>query len=452
MAKRIIFLLLATTMLSAPAVLAAPHMIAPQHASGRDVGIVAVVGGDAISSIDLDNRIRFLIANARLSNTPDVIEKIRPQIMRSMIDEKLQLQEAKKLDITVTDADIADAIAGIEQQHGMPKDTVYHLLDDNHIPRETFTNQIRAQLAWSQIVGKKIRPQVRVSDAEIALASHHFVPPAKKPAAAEPGAQVMELKISVIILPVDKAGHEQEIKKLGEKLVKEVRGGADFEEVSRHFSSATANNGGKVEAFWIKIGQLDPNIAKLLAYAQAGQITDPLRFNEGFTIIKVYDVHTMAKKAAKPAPETEAKPQDTEVLMKEILLKLKPDAQAKEADMMLHVGEEVAKNPGSCEDKGVAGLKDAEDFDIQVNFKKSMLSELPPAIKIIANNLKPGEISSPFASLEGIRLYMLCEKKEVEAKAPDHEEVYRLLTQQKMELEAQKYMRNLHREVYIDIR
>ena len=453
-------LLLATTILSTAAS-ASPSTKAEPLAAvslGRDMGIAAVVGSDAISSYDVDNRIHFIIVTAHLSNTRDVIEKIRPQVVHSLIDEKLQLQEAQKNDIKVSQSDIDQAIEAIEQQRSMPKGAIYRILDENHVPRETFINQIRAQLSWNQLLGKKIRPQVHVSEEEIAMASRRFTPgkknePKTGPKTIAHGA-VRDLKISLITLPVDKPGRLPEIKRLADKLVKEVRAGASFEEVSRQFSSVVANSGGKVEAFWIPLTQLDPNIARALSNATAGMVTDPLPSNQGFTIIKVYDVRSANAKQATPVQEAEEedKPKAVTVTLKEILLRIKPDAENKEADMMLKVGEDVAKNPGTCEEKGVANIKNFDEFDIEVNFRTQLLSDLPPALKIIAENLKTGDISTPFASREGIRLYMLCNKKEVEIVPADHEEIYRMLTQQKMELEAQKYIRNLRREVFIDIR
>ncbi len=154
--------------------------------------------------------------------------------------------------------------------------------------------------------------------------------------------------------------------------MKEVRNGASFEEVSCQFSSVAASAGGKVETF------LDPgrtalisNVAKAVQQTKTGGITDPVRTNEGFTIIKVYDTHSAEGKDAK---EEEA-PKGIEVNLKEILLKLKPDADNKEADVMLQIGEEVARNPGTCEDKSIANIKDTDDFDIQVDFQRTLLSE-----------------------------------------------------------------------------
>lgn len=424
-------------------------------AQATDMGIAAVVGGEAVSSYDVDNRVKFIIVTARLSGTPDVIERIRPQVVHSLIDERLQLQEASRNDVNIDDKEIDQAMAAIEQQRGMPPGTILEILDHNQLPHSTFTQQVKAQLAWGKLLRKKIRPQVHISDAEIKLAADKIAaapPPSAAPEEKQTGTP-RELKIAVIALPVDKPSRETEIKKLAEKLVGEVRRGASFEEVSRQFSSATANAGGKVEAFWVKPGQLEPNIAKILAGAKPGIITDPLRSNEGYTIIKVYDVrlnNSAPPKEAEIAPA--AAPKEVELSIKEILLKLKPGAGNKEADTLLQIGEEVAKHPGSCEEKGVAGIQGVDNVDIEVNLRKEMQSQLPAAIKLIVGRLKPGEISTPFASSQGIVLYMLCGAAETDAKPIDRERVYQMLTQQKMELEAQKYIRNLRRETFIEIR
>src|SRR4051812_3438896 len=72
----------------------------------QHVGIVAQVGDEAVSSVDVDNRIKFIITTSNMSGTPDVLARIRPQVIRSLVDEKLEVQEATKNDIKITQKDI----------------------------------------------------------------------------------------------------------------------------------------------------------------------------------------------------------------------------------------------------------------------------------------------------------------------------------------------------------
>jgi peptidyl-prolyl cis-trans isomerase SurA len=269
---------------------------------------------------------------------------------------------------------------------------------------------------------KKVRPSLRVSEEEIDATRKKMAIPKIK----------QELQIALLNLPVDKPAREAEIKRLGDKFVQEVRAGANFEELSRQFSSSSS--GGKVERFWVRPEQLDPMIAKILEGAKIGMITDPLRNNDGFTIIKVYNTRALAEQDA-PA---------LSVMLKEIVLKLKSDASAKEADMMIEIGKQVAKNPGTCEDKAVPGVNDLQEFDIEVNQIRETMSELPSAIRTIADNLTVGGISPPFASSE--------DKSNIAAANIDRDQVYQVLMGQKLQLEAQKYLRNLRRENFIEIR
>jgi len=434
--------LLLATLLATSAITAYPAFSAQ-----KDLGIAAVVGGDAISSYDVDNRIKFIVSTTGFSGSPDAVARMRPEVIRALVDEKLQLQEAAKNGISVSDQEVMQAISGIEAERGMPPGMIFHILDSKGVPQETFTQQIRAQLLWNRLIIARIRPQVHISDQEIDLASQKIAAATPAPETQTKSAPT-EFKIAVITLPVDKESREGEVKQFGDKLVGEIRKGASFEEMSRQFSSETASAGGKVESFWIKPGQLDPKVARALTSAGKGSVTNAVRTAAGYTIIKVYD--TRGEKAKKKEPPK--KRMDTEVYLKEILLKAKPDTGDKEADAMLQIGEEVAKHPGTCEEKGVASIGNVEESDIEVNFTRQLVSELPPAIAAIVESLKVGDISTPFASYEGIRLYMLCEKKETDAKPIDRDRVADMLYQQKMQLEAQKYLRNLRRDAFVDVR
>jgi len=399
------------------------------------LNIAAVVNDRAISSFDLNNRIKFILVTTRISDTPDTIAKIKPQILRTLIDESLELQEAEKNNIKVDDKEVAQAIAAIEVQRGMPAGGIAALLNSNHIPEKIFNDQIHAQLAWNKLLSKTVRPRIKISDEEVNLAQGHMV-------ISEPeNISIKEMEIAIINLPIDRPQREGEIRKLGDKLYSELKKGAPFEEIARQFSA-----GGDTKSFWIRPEQLDPTIAQVLRTTKEGSITPPIRSNTGISIIKL--VHIRANKPAEPKKDNH----DYDITMKEILLKLKPTATEKEADVLLKIGEEVSKNPGKCEDKGVGGISDPDNYDIEVNMRNAALSELPPALRNISESLKLGDISMPFASAEGIRLYMLCNRKEISGSNLNNDKIKETIYRQKFELEVEKYIRNLRREAFIEIR
>jgi len=394
--------------------------------------IAAVVDQDAISELDVDKRMRFVIGTSGLSNVPEVLERLRPQVVRALVDEKLQLHEAQKNDVIITDAELAAAIASMEADRGMPPGGIFKMLSSKGVPKDTFENQIRAQLSWQKLVLKVLRPKLRVGNEEIEAEQ-------KKLSAPLPSAQ--EMLIGLMVLPVDSPAREVEMRKFADKVVSESRRGADFDELARQFGQSV----GKVEKFWVQPTSLDSVVARALQGAKAGMVTPPLQNTKGFTIIKVYEVRAAAG-------ATIEKTGDTEVALKEFLFRLKPDAETLEADAMITISQEVAKNPGKCEDKSLPGISDLEDFDIETMMVKGYLSDLKPAIRTIAQSLKVGGMSQPFASAEGIRMYMLCEEKLPATGAAARDVVFQRLMQQEMEKEAAKYMRDLRRAAFIDIR
>lgn len=402
---------------------AAPPETAP-------LGIVAVVNEEVVTSIDVSDRAKFIVTTAKLSNTPETMERLIPQVTRQLIDETLQLQEARRLNIQITDAQVEKAVADIASARGGTVEALYTQLSDAHIPAKTFKDQIRAQLAWSKVVGREIRPQIKVSDEEIELARLQESTALKTSGSGE-------VEIITLSLPVDKPEHDAEVKTLAEKLVGDLRAGASFEEVATQLGSDTA----PVPA-WVSLAQLDANLATALEKAVPGAVSNPARTADGYLIVKLLNRRGAASAALN----------DSDLLLKDILLKLKPDDSEKDAQLSIDIAQEVARYPGDCKSPEVAGINGLEEVSIETTFMKARFSELAPSLQQIVSNLSVGGVSEPFASENGIRLLMLCERIDAPPALAAAEEMYAKLMKQKMELETQKYMRNLRREAFIEFR
>jgi len=136
-------------------------------AAAQETRIAAVVNDDVISVNDLDARIRLVLLSSQLPDNPQVRQRVTPQVLRSLIDERLELQEAKRFNVTVSDQDVNRAFERLEQQNNMPKGALEQLLTQRGIPRSTMVTQITATLAWSKLVDGRLSPNVSVSDEEV---------------------------------------------------------------------------------------------------------------------------------------------------------------------------------------------------------------------------------------------------------------------------------------------
>ena len=130
------------------------------------VGVAAVVNDEPISIIDLVERIKLVAVSSNIEMTPQRSNEMAPQILQQLINEKLQLQEAERRGIEVTDEDIARGKSMIEQNAGLPDGMLDRYLSQRQIASGTIENQIRPQVAWQKVLGS-MRGEVQISEAEI---------------------------------------------------------------------------------------------------------------------------------------------------------------------------------------------------------------------------------------------------------------------------------------------
>lgn len=394
--------------------------------------IVAVANDEAITSSDLDARLKFIFATTNLSSSPESVARLRPQIIRALVDEHLQMQEGRKNDIRLTDKEIEQAVSAIEAQRGIQPGGILNMLSKQRIPESTFYQQVKAQIVWGKLLARKVRSQIKIEESEVdQMVKKMSVPKVKQ-----------EMLIALLQLPVDSPKRDKEVRAAAEKLVVEVRGGADFEELSRQFAGGAALVDGKLPSFWVRSEQLDPVIAQTLQGAKKGDISAPIRNSLGYTIIKVYDTRDLPSE----------QPTDTEITFKEITLRLRSSSDEKDMEVLKTIADEIGKHPGACSEESVAGIENAEFAAIDVSRNVAMYSDLTPALRVLADGLRQEEISTPFASDEGVKLYQLCGKREGVVAPVDRERARQAVYANHMELEAQRYMRNLRRDAFIEIR
>lgn len=421
--------------------------------------IAAIVNNQVISTLDLNQRVAIVMNTTGIPDTPENRSRLVPQILRQLVDERLQMEDGERNGITIDNERVKEGVAQIERQSNKAPGSLEEFFAMRGLSKENFYSQVRAQMTWAEIVMKKIRPRVRVSDQEVARYVARKAAPVAKAAAIEPLAR--EVKIAVIQLPVDSPQNDPKIKKIAAKLVEEIHSGAKFEAVASQFSASVGSTR-IAEPFWVETAQLDPNITKALTGLPKGGVSAPVRTGSGYQIIKLVDSRKpqalpQQAKVEATKPQEEGEPR-AELAYKQILMNLKPDAQEKEADLLLKLAREVAKAPGKCDEQSMAGQGDLADLDFNVTLTRGHSDEMPQKLRDLLMMMKVGAVSQPVVTPEGIRLFMLCERIDL---PPDNspatanasaDATRQTIFTQKLELEAQKYMRDLRREAFVEIR
>src|SRR5262249_28211899 len=136
-------------------------------ASAQGLRVVARVNDDAITDFELKQRVVFAVRSAGMQETPDMEQRLSAQILRQMIDERLQIQHVKGLGVPVTEAETNQRVAEIERSAGMQRGGFRQFLQSIGVPYEVAIQPFQAGLAWAKIVRRRVRPLVEVSDTEI---------------------------------------------------------------------------------------------------------------------------------------------------------------------------------------------------------------------------------------------------------------------------------------------
>jgi peptidyl-prolyl cis-trans isomerase SurA len=261
-------------LLSSLAILfASPSVFANQE------GIAAVVNQDAISMTDLSDRMKLIIISSGLPDTPEIRERLQPQIMNSLIDEQLMMQEAKKRDITVSDEEVEQGFASLAEKNKIPSEQFKKMISGSGVNIATMNRQIGAQMGWSKVIQKVMRPQITVTDGDIDEYLGRLV--------ANKGKE--EYLLAEIFLPVETPDQDVPMQQLAAKLANEMRTGkAPFQKVAQQFSKgAGAAQGGDLG--WMQQGQLPQELEAPLPALKPGEITNPLRSISGYHLLMLRD-------------------------------------------------------------------------------------------------------------------------------------------------------------------
>jgi peptidyl-prolyl cis-trans isomerase SurA len=260
-------------------------VLAPASAHAQSGRIAAVVNNNAITVTDVAQRMRMIMQSAGMPDKKDVRERLRQRVLDNLIEEQLKLQKAGEMGITIKDSRIEKGIATIAKRNDVPAGQFKAMFEKQGIPLATLRRQVKAQMAWSQVVKRKLRPKINISRSDVAARRDQLKQTIGKP----------QYRLAEIFLSARKKDEEVEARALAEKLLDRLKGGnASFPQLARQFSqSASAARGGNMG--WMRAAQLPEAVRKAVKSMESGSLAGPVKSMRGYHILYLREKRTLSK-------------------------------------------------------------------------------------------------------------------------------------------------------------
>lgn len=252
--------------------------------------IVAQVNSEIITLHDLKRASGpYLFAfgiDPREMGKRDDANKIYQQVLDDMINTRLLLQEARQLQLEITDEDVSRWVSGIYRQMNMSEQQFRDSLRARGIRWSDYRRYVHDNLLKVRVIQIKVSSRIKVSDDEL-------VKVYRETFGDDPNAGQKTVSVSHIFIPVPKDADDAR-RKTVEDLVERTharvtRGNEDFKEVAREVSAGpTAEDGGFLGTY--RPGELGKAIDAAVFDTPENEITAPIDVGRGFHIFKVHTV------------------------------------------------------------------------------------------------------------------------------------------------------------------
>ena len=408
--------LLATFVLgmTLPLAFAAPSQAQSSH------GIAAVVNDDVITTYDLRQRSLFMMATQGIEPTDESKRQILAQAMRNLVDEKLQLQESKKYDQTISQEAVNDGVRRLISRNGINIEEFTQRLAAAGISINTLQDQIRAEIAWQRIIGGLYGSRIRISDAQIDETLTRVSANADKPQY-----RVAEIYIEAT---ADIGGMNGAMQGAN-AMIEQLGTGAPFQILAQQFSSApSAAKGGDIG--WIREGELREEINTIIMQMEKGQVSNPIPVPGGVYVIALADKRISTSEIF--------------YTLSQINYEMEDQSELDAAKSVLKTASEAAKSCDTLDKdvKDIDGIGSREMGEIKAE-------DLTEDIMAVLNATNVGEVSTPLVVGNSVISLMVCKRDVRGSGIPSRDDVENRLLNQQESQASRRHLRDLRRKATI---
>jgi peptidyl-prolyl cis-trans isomerase SurA len=365
--------------------------------------IVAVVNTEAVTAVEVAQRIERLSAEAKRAGGPQPnADALRQQVLDALIDERVQITFAREVGQKVDDADIDRAVANVAAQNQITVPQLRDRMRAEGMAMPRFRSNLRDQLMLERVREREVNARIRVSDADIDKLLDEY----RAKASTE-----SQLNLAQILITVPENASTELLAQRqarADQALARVRAGEDFSKVARDLSEDGNREAGG-EIGMRPAGRLPDLFVDAVRGLAVGQVSaQPLRSPAGFHLLKLLDrqdsnaFQITQTRARHILLRSTDKTQAAAVLRRMDDLRRQIERGAKKFE---DLAREVSED-GSASSGGDLGWASPGQFVPE--FEEAMVK------------LAPGGISPPVVSRFGVHLIQVLERRNI---TPDPKEI-----------------------------
>lgn len=146
------------------AIVVAVTLAVPSIARAQQV--VALVDGMPITSLDIQERVKFVQMSTNKQGTP-VTPAARQDALNQLIDEILEIKEAHKFSIDPSDEDVNNAFNNVASRMGADAKKLSEVLEKGGASAATLKHKLKAEIAWTSLVRGRYKASLEIPDTDV---------------------------------------------------------------------------------------------------------------------------------------------------------------------------------------------------------------------------------------------------------------------------------------------
>ena len=386
----------------------------------QDIQAIAVIVNDeVISRYDVNQRVRLILVTSGIPATEENIKRIEEQAIKALIDEKIQIQEAIKLEVPDSPNEINLMLDNIARSNQTTAEGILESITSQGVNSETLLNQIKSELLWNKIVRGRFGSYINISDEEVDIIYDRTIQNINN----------SQYDISEIFIGFEDENEEREARDLTQRLTEQLKNNIPFEPVAQQFSQASSSGQGGFIG-WVSEGQLDPEILSSIKNLEIGAVSEPIKTVNGYFIIKING----------KSEEGGKNPMKNQYDLISVSFNIEDKI----------IAEEFSNNFVSCK-RLDSLLENYNEKEVNV-IGKRLLQELPNELHKELLEKNAGNTLSPRISEENIDIILICDRKDDIGIQVNREVIADNIYSQKMGMMSRRHLRDLRRDAVIEYR